>query len=270
MAADDSEPDSPRARVLLANISRDSISQATHTSIVRAVTSGRVVHHLVAASGPYLDAGRNKAVAGAMTLLDDDGNLTWDWLLFVDSDIEFDLETFDTLVAPLSHPAYDPVAYPVIGGVYVNPFDDSGVEGDDIDAYPGHFGPVCYEWKERDDLPGQLAGIPTPTFVRLSRKSLASLPPVNEPWNPPGTDTSPSPICEVAAIGTGFLAIHQSIFLSMGERYGEPVPWFNEPVHLAVHYGEDMGFALRCTEMGYPVLAHRGCTPLHHKTIKLI
>lgn len=261
----DTLPDPPRPRVVLANISRESISQATHISIVHTLLANRLAHHIVAASGPYLDAGRNKAIAGAMAHDD------WDWFLFVDSDIEFTLDTFDTLFAPTTHPAYDARAYPVIGGVYVNPFDDKPVTGEDADPTGiGQVGPVCYEWAERDDLPGQLLGHPTPTFVRISRKALATLAPVDEPWNPPGTDTTPSPVCSVAAIGTGFLAIHRSILDTLGAHYGEPLPWFDEPVIHAVHYGEDFGFCHRVRELGYPVLAHRGCTPLHHKTIKLI
>lgn len=258
-------------RVVLANISREHITQATHVSIIGALQTGRITNHLVVPSGPYLDAGRNKAVAAAMTLQDADGVLTWDWFLFVDSDIEFTVAQFDALLSPTTHPDFSPAAYPVIGGVYVNPFDDGEVDGEEADLHhAGQIGPVCYEWRERDDLPGQLHGVPTPTFIRLSRASLATLPPVNEPWNPPGTETSPSPVTRVAAIGTGFLAIHHSLFTSMGQRYGEPMPWFDEPIHQGVHYGEDMGFAIRCAEMGYPVLAHRGVTPLHHKTLKLI
>lgn len=231
---------------------------------------GRIVHHLLLPSGPYLDAGRNKAVDGAMKLRDDQGNLVWDWFLFVDSDIEFDVETFDALFAPMHHPDYDPICYPVVGGVYANPFDDAPVAGDEADEHPGQIGPVVYEWAERSDLPGNLMGVPTLTFCRLSRKTLATLPPVDEPWNPPGTEVSPSPVCEVGAIGTGFLAIHSSILDALGKHYGEPLPWFDEPVVHGVHYGEDFGFCHRVRELGYPVLAHRGCTPLHHKTIKLI
>lgn len=265
--------DAPRPRVVLATMARESISLNTHVSIVRAMGAGRLVHHLVIPSGPYLDAGRNKAVHGALQLHDADGsdNLAWDWFLFVDSDIDFSLEDFDALFAPTTHPTFDPTRYPVLGGVYVNPFDDGGVPGDVGDPqFPGHIGPVCYEWVERDDLPGQLYGTPTYTFARLSRKALATLPPVDEPWNPPGTDASPSPVCSVAAIGTGFLAIHSSILQTLGEHYGEPLPWFDEPVVNGVHYGEDFGFCHRVRELGYPVLAHRGATPLHHKTIKLI
>lgn len=273
MAAGSDDPtDLPRPRIVLATMARDTIGLHTHVSIVQAMQTGRCVHHLVVASGPYLDAGRNKAIHGAMQLLtSDSGAPAWDWFLFVDSDIEFDLATYDALFHVVAHPAYSPVDYPVIGGVYVNPFDDAGVEGDTPDpTYPGHIGPVVYEWRERDDLPGQLNGTPTPTFVRLSRNALATLPPVDEPWNPPGTDTSPSPVTSVAAIGTGFLAIHHSILTTLGQHHGEPLPWFDEPVVNGVHYGEDFGFCHRVRELGYPVLAHRGCTPMHHKTIKLI
>jgi hypothetical protein len=77
-------------------------------------------------------------------------------------------------------------------------------------------------------------------------------------------------VCQVDALGTGFLAIHHTLLAKMAAHYGEPLPWFDEPVHESVHYGEDMGFALRCRTLGYPVLAHRGCRPLHNKTTKLL
>lgn len=268
-------PTPPAPRVLLATMAREAISIPTHVGIVMALATGRLAAHVAITSGPYLDAGRNKAIDGGLTSRDADGNLLWDWFLFVDSDIEFTNDHLDALTTVIGHPSYDPSRYPVIGGVYTNPYDDTGVPGEepqmvDGKVVGGFFGPVCYEWVERDDLAGELNGVPTYTTRRLSRTALATLPPVNEPWNPPSPNGSPSPVTEVCAIGTGFLAIHHALIAQMYDTYGEPLPWFDEPIVNRVHYGEDFGFCFRVRDLGYPVLAHRGCTPLHNKTTKLI
>lgn len=267
VAPEDSSSFPPFPRVTLCVMSREQINLAAHVSIVQVMD--KVAYHLALSSGPYLDAGRNKCVATAMNIRDETGALAWDWFMFTDSDVQFTPAHLEILFGPTVHPSYNPIAYPVIGGVYVNPFDDGGVPGEEATEYSGFFGPVAYEWTEVDNLPG-LEGVPTPTFRRYSRKNLATLPPVDMPWNPPGTDVSPSPICQVAALGTGFLAIHASLLTRMLEHYGVPLPWFDEPVIGGVHFGEDMGFAARLADLGYPVLAHRGCTPIHHKTTMLV
>lgn len=248
-------------RVCLATMSRDSILLECHMGITASLMSGLLSLHLVVGSGPYLDAGRNKAIANGLAQRD---THPWDWFLFVDSDIEFTPDHLRALFAPTLDHRYDPTAYPVLGGVYVNPFNDNGVPGDEVIEGSGFFGPVVYEYVEVDDLPGELNGKPTLNLRRLSRASLATRAPVDEWWNPNGDVT------EVDAIGTGFLAIHISLIEDMGRHYGEPLPWFDEPVRNGVHFGEDMGFALRCMDLGYPVLANRACTPIHHKTTKLV
>jgi hypothetical protein len=253
MAAQSEGPVYPR--VCLTTMARESISIWTHAGIVQAMTTGRAAYHLAIEAGPYLDDGRNKCIGNALAIRDEDDNLLWDWHLFVDSDIEFANDHLEALFAPTAHADYDPTVYP---------FNDSGVPGDVPDAAGGYFGPVAYEWTERDDLPGEKAGVPTMAFRRLSRAAFATRPPVNEFWNADGQVT------QVDAIGTGFLAIHASLLTKMYEHYGEPLPWFDEPIRNGVHLGEDFGFALRCMDLGYPVLAHRGCTPMHNKTTKLI
>lgn len=251
MAASGTSP--ARPRVLIANINRGSISSNTMVGIIQSLQSDAAHGLVVAESGPYLDSGRNKAIANALTLPD------WDFLLFIDSDIEFTPAHINTLLDPYVT-GLDPRVHPVMGGIYHNPFGDDGVPGEDPSQ--DRVGPVVYEWVERDDLLGEKAGIPTPTFRRLSRKALAALPQI-----PLQLD---SDVCQVACVGTGFLAIHRDFLTHMEATYAQPLPWFEEPVRDGVHYGEDMGFCLRLMDMGYPVLVNRACTPLHHKTMKLV
>ncbi len=240
-------------RVVIATISRDSLRMGMVGGVIQSLQAGLVHGFVMAESGPYLDSGRNRAVANCLEQPDD----AWEWLLFVDSDVEFTPQHVADLFRPYAEGHLDPVGYPVIGGIYANPFADEvpgEAEGDD------RIGPVAYEWVSVTNLHGELEGVPTETFRRLSRKSLAALPSVRKMDD----------ICQVACVGTGFMGIHKSLLRAMEARYGQPLPWFDEPVHNAIHYGEDMGFCLRLMDMGYPVLVHRGVTPLHHKTIKLV
>ncbi len=221
--------------------------------VIQSLQAGLVHGFVMAESGPYLDSGRNRAIANCLEQPDD----AWEWLLFVDSDVEFTPQHVADLLRPYTAEfPLDPTAFPVIGGIYANPFADEvpgEAEGDD------RIGPVAYEWVSVTNLHGELEGVPTYTFRRLSRKSLAALSSIF------GED-----VCQVAAVGTGFMAIHKSLLRTMEAKYGQPLPWFEEPVRNGIHFGEDFGFHLRLMDMGYPVLVHRGVTPLHHKTIKLI
>jgi hypothetical protein len=278
MAADEqaaTESARPHPRVLIANINRGTISTPMALGMLNSIITGAAVSAVVVESGPYLDAGRNKAVANAYRVtvegavdLPHQLELAWDWLLFVDSDIEFTQDHIRILFDPVLHDTYDPYVLPVISGVYVNPFDDAAVPGEEADekengGQPGHFGPVVYEWVQREDLLGELAGVPTWAHRRISRKGLSTLPPVDGLWN----DGS---VCEVAATGAGFLAIHREFLDLMQRTYPEPMVWFDEPIRGGVHCGEDFGFCLRVRDMGYPVLVNRACTPMHHKTTKLL
>lgn len=222
--------------------------------VIQSMQAGVAHGFVMAESGPYLDSGRNRAIANCLTHPDD----AWEWLLFIDSDIEFTPEHISTLLSLHQSGWLSPADYPLIAGIYANPFTDE-VPGEEEGG--DHIGPVAYEWVEVENLAGELAGIPTPTFRRLSRKSLAAL---------PGVPGEGSDVCEVAAVGTGFMAIHRSLLDRMEREFAQPLPWFEEPVRNGIHYGEDMGFCLRLMDMGYPVLVHRGVTPLHHKTLKLI
>ena len=244
-------------RVVIATISRDSLRMGMVGGVIQSLQAGLVHGFVMAESGPYLDSGRNRAIANCLEQPDD----AWEWLLFVDSDVEFTPQHIADLFRAYTVPEKSgmvPEVQPLIAGIYANPFADE-VPGEDEGD---HIGPVAYEWTEVTNLHGELEGVPTETFRRLSRKSLAALP------RYAGAEFDD--ICQVACVGTGFMGIHKSLLRTMEQRYPQPLPWFDEPVHNNVHYGEDMGFCLRLMDMGYPVLVHRGVTPLHHKTIKLI
>jgi hypothetical protein len=232
---------SDRPRVLLANINRGQVSSAFMMGAIQALQQDVIHGMVVVESGPYLDDGRNKAIANALQLPD------WEWLLFVDSDIEWQPHHVTTLLEGYTYDFLNAEDSPVMAGVYVNPFDD-GRHADNV-------GPVVYGWGEYNG-PGEEDGMMT--FVRMSREELADL------------NNGNGPVCEVEAVGTGFLALHRSLLLTMQDKFDAPLIWFHEPVVGGVHFGEDMGFCLRLRDLGYPVLVNRACTPIHHKTMKLI
>lgn len=238
----DGEVTRAQPRVLLGNINRGDVGSALMMGAIQCLQQDVIHGMVVVETGPYLDDGRNKVVANALQLPD------WEWLLFVDSDIELTPELVTTLLVPVQDLELN--AFPVIAGVYVNPFDD-GLHADNV-------GPVVYTWGQYRGL-GAEEGMES--FVRVSREELAALP-----------DFHPSTpeVCIVDAVGTGFLALHRSLLTHMQSVYPSPQPWFHEPVVNGVHFGEDMGFCLRLKELGYPVLVNRACTPVHRKTMKLI
>lgn len=231
-------------RVLLANINRGQVSSAFMMNAIQALQADAIHGMVVVESGPYLDDGRNKAVANALALPD------WEWLLFIDSDIEFSPSHITQLLSHHAAGDLDPRRHPVIAGVYVNPFDDG--------LYTDNIGPVVYGWGDYTG-PGAEPGMET--FIRMTREQLADLPSIAE---------ETEDIVRVQAVGTGFLAIHRHLLTAMQNVYEPPLVWFHEPVYNGVHFGEDMGFCLRLRDLGYPVLVNRAVTPLHHKTIKLI
>lgn len=242
-----SRDEGSRSRVLIGNINRGEVGSALMMGAIAGLQQDVIHGMVVVETGPYLDDGRNKVVANALTLPD------WEWLLFVDSDIELLPEHITTLLAPYAHEdPFQARVHSVIAGVYVNPFDD-GLHADNI-------GPVVYEWGEYVGL-GAEPGMES--FMRVTRERLADLPPVfpDDHW---------ADVVQVDAVGTGFMAVHRSMLTMMQYNYDAPQPWFHEPVINGVHMGEDMGFCYRLREMGYPVLVHRGVTPVHRKTMKLI
>lgn len=251
-------------RVLIGNINPGSLSSATAKGLLDAQAAGHRI--LIYESAPYLDRGRNIVVAAAMDQRD---TLGWDWLLFIDSDIEFNANHIATLLAPTTHRSYDPIANPVLCGVYYNTFADH-VPGDDPQAQ-AWVGPVVYEWIKRNFPEDPPDTLPRFAFQRLSTRALSKLPPAHGAWNPhaPAHSLTTRVVAEVGAVGTGFMAIHHSVLVELANSHDQPTAWFVEPVVNKVQLGEDFGFCHRVRSLGYPVLVNRACVVLHHKTMRL-
>lgn len=185
------------------------------------------------ACGPYLDDGRNRVVEACYYM-----EQPWDWLLFVDSDIEFSVQNVIDL---LTWAQEDPVARPIVGGTY---FSSNGSQ----------FFTVAYRLN-RAVSTGPYESIPVEEVQKM-------------------VDNGETGPMAVDALGTGFMAIHRSVIEEMPKVWLKPQPWFAELVSAlddgtAVHMGEDLTFCARAQEMGYPIWLHTGVRLIHYKTVGL-
>ena len=95
----------------------------------------------------------------------------------------------------------------------------------------------------------------------------------------PAAPTPGTGLAEVAAVGTGFMAIHATLLDRMIEKFGrdpeglygmpwfDEVPWDNELADGTM--GEDLVFCLRCSAMDVPVYVHLDAKVGHYKEVLL-
>jgi hypothetical protein len=101
--------------------------------------------------------------------------------------------------------------------------------------------PVIYDWKDK-------------RFVQ---------------WSMEQTDACCENLRVVGALGCGFLSIHRDVLDAMAAAYAAPQPWFAELVVEGVHLGEDLTFALRAAQVGYPSQVLLDTRVNHYKTTRL-
>lgn len=200
-------------------------------SCYHALTQGAAMYWVPQACGPYLDMGRNDTVRKFYDQCPDA-----EFLLFVDSDIQFTPDDVRRLVAAARDIHDASGVWPVVGGLYLSPFR-------------GSLKAVAYrlESKEADEgkkrfYPLMLDDIPDATNALL----------------------------EVEGLGTGFMLIHRDILDHFQSVFPGPQEWFYEGVINDVGsgewVGEDLFFCLRAASLGHPVLAHAGVRLTHYKT----
>ncbi|HUO47992.1 MAG TPA: hypothetical protein VMU09_04080 [Acidimicrobiales bacterium] len=85
----------------------------------------------------------------------------------------------------------------------------------------------------------------------------------------PDTPAADEPLLEVAGTGAGFLMISRSLLEKMAPVYGQPCPWFFEPIRDGDHMGEDMEFCARAREMGVGVYIDLRVQLGHYKTVRI-
>lgn len=171
-------------------------------------------------------AGRNSL---AKALLESD----CEWVFMVDSDMGFDADALDRLMA-VAHPS----ERPIVGG-------------------------LCFAYKEiGPDGKGGFHCLPVPTIFDWvqhpdghHRMTSRSHYPVNQ-------------LVRCAATGAAFVLIHRSVFAKIADEYG-PV-WFDRIRGTDGDvFGEDISFFVRCGATEIPVHVHTGVRTTHQKTIWL-
>lgn len=195
------------------------------TTLIRERPNASVLYHQ---SGPHLALGRNQIVRKFLS-----GDC--DYLLMVDSDMEFTPENVDQLLA------------------------------DDLPLVAG----TCYSTFGGNQWPAVFHSCNDSVGKRTMRPIMGW----NDGWpNYPSTDSPPSgiqPLIEVEAVGAAFMMLRRDTLVKMAERYEEPMPWFAEDIRDGVPYGEDLSLCLRLTDMGGSIYVDRRVQIGHYKTVKL-
>lgn len=165
-----------------------------------------------------------------------------EWLLMTDPDQTFDADTLERLMA-----AADPIERPVVG--------------------------VPTPCLKMDDPTLRVAVVGHNVFAAAPAAEGQSVPYQFVPMDdlPVGENT----LVQVAAIGTGIMLVHRSVFekireFSVANGMGDHWCWFQTPVYPPnLAEGEDIFFARMCINVAVPQFAHCGVATGHVKPIVL-
>ncbi len=168
----------------------------------------------------YLDHGRQECVNDFLAY--DRG----DWLMFIDDDTSFTMETLDQLFAAADEHGDDAV----YGGIYWSPVPGTTDPTNDV------FPMVFQRQAGQRDEPAY-----RDTFTQR---------PFPRAWT--AAQTAPF-LCD--AVGTGFMLIPKGILQHLAATDSTPLPHFQMDVIEGVASGEDLVFCHRAREAGYPIIA---------------
>lgn len=151
------------------------------------------------------------------------------WLWFVDTDMGFEDDTLDRLIA-----AADPKERPFIGALC---FGQRKSEDDfDLQAFTNQCFPTMYHWEEHDD--------------KVGFRTMVKYP--------------PDALVEVGATGAACFIVHRSVLEQIREHYGDV--WFDRIKHpKGAHFSEDLSFCIRVAGVDAPVYVHTGIKTSHDK-----
>lgn len=192
----------------------------------RIIRAGGVELRKVAGTMGVAD-GRNELVAEFLDRTDGD------WLFMVDTDMGFDPDTVDRLIA-----SADPVERPVVGGLcFALRHSGSGPQRSET------FGivPTVYAW---EDLPDESGFMPLPDYPR---------------------DT----IFQAGGTGAACLLIHRRALATIRKAQGDV--WFDPIKHPTAAGGkprgfsEDLSFCVRLAAAGIPLHVDSRVKTSHHK-----
>ena len=141
-------------------------------------------------------------------------DLPFEWMWFVDSDIQLAASTLDKLMK-----VADPKTAPIVSGLYIN----VGIDGN-IVPMVYNYGKAGEQTKFYPYTPNEIA-----SYIENEETILAD-----------GT-------------GAGCLLIHRSVIERMVEYFGLPMPMFGNDIAEDVVNGEDFTFCLRAKKLNYPI-----------------
>lgn len=152
-----------------------------------------------------------------------------EWLLFIDSDMDFGPDALDRLLEQA-----DARERPIVGALYFQEI-----------AAGGLVLPLLYV------RPEDAVGYPR-----------VALGPLDQLLDYPDDSLFP-----VAATGAGFLLIHRQVLEKIeARRFSAAFPWFQETEIGGAPMGEDATFCLRASEVGAPIHVDTGLRIGHHKS----
>jgi hypothetical protein len=208
--------------VVIGNISPGSVKTPFLTSCLAARDAG--VQFVLIQSSGYLDDGRNEVVKKFLEATEKE------WLLFIDSDIEFTVADIERLVA-----SADRKERPVVAGTY---FSQVGDEGAVV--------PLIYFWSEG----------PRRKMEVVDGHFLAGKVGLVE--------------CDGTGAGFLLVHRDFLVEMAGEYASRESLPWFDEPLRNGVHFGEDLAFFIRVAELGHKLYVNVDVRVAHHKSMRLI
>lgn len=158
-----------------------------------------------------------------------------DWMLWVDTDMGFELDSVDRLLE-----VADPIERPIVGGLC---FGQKETDEDGFFGFRTSARATIFNWQQHDG-----ENVPTKFTARA--------------WYPPNT------LVRCAGTGSAFVMIHKSVFLKLQEEYG--TTWYDQiPADDGELIGEDISFCIRANAQGFPIHVHTGVRTSHMKHLWL-
>lgn len=251
-----SDPDDTRPKVLFAVMSAGSPRLSHVESVISIMGRDSLGPDLISLgvafhqSGPYLDMGRNNLTAECMARSD------FDWLIYVDDDIQFTPEAASTLVTTaIAHDRH------LACGPYAS-----------YDPVMGKVALVAYQLVPYD-----------PTHHTDAQKMSRFVD--GRFFHPIPADATPTVPTDISSAGAGFMAVSRHLLTEMAKQYAEPQPWWavgpvpgfpdpdnpsrDNPVSAAVNIGEDHYFCLRAQAGGHRLLLVPDARVTHIKQMYL-
>lgn len=156
-----------------------------------------------------------------------------DWMLWVDTDMGFEANSLDRLLA-----VADPETAPVVGGLCFM-MREVGVDG--VGGFLVQPLPTLFHWADMDGVKG----------FQVDR------------------DYPRDQLVQVAATGSAFILIHKSVFHKIEAEYGPS--WYSSVFnHTSNQWiGEDLSFCMRANALEIPIHVHTGIQTTHYKSLWL-